>query len=103
MLKVPAIQGAIGAHARQRFARFGLSPERVLAEIGRVAFASVRSWLDGDGRCKPFAEIDDDTLAALEWIDIADDGRTVLKIRPLDRLFALELLAKHFGLIRRYR
>ena len=103
LLKLPAIQGAVGAHARRRFARLGLTPERVLVEIGRVALASPRSWLDDDSRCRPLAEIDDDTLAALDWIDFGGDGRTVLKIRPLDRLAALELLARHYGLIDRYR
>ncbi len=102
LLNHPRVRADIAARSHERFARAGLTPERVLEEIARIAFAALPSFFGRDGRPLTLADMDDDMLAALSWADIDRDGRTVLAVQPLGKLFALDLLVRHFGLIGRY-
>ena len=73
----------------------GLSAERTLLEIARVAFFDPRSMYREDGSLKPIHEMDADTRAAIASIDI-DALNT--KIKTHSKTAALEQAAKHLGL-----
>jgi hypothetical protein len=83
-----------------------ITAERTMLEIGRVAFAG-RATMWRDGRLLPFEDWPADALALLEGFEVviknaaAGDGHTdtVHKVHLAKKLAALELLAKHFGLI----
>ena len=99
LLQHPAVQADIARRSQRLYDRFALSPERGLHELARIAFADIRGLYNDDGTVRDLKDIDDDTLAAVASIVIAE-GRTgrIVKVRPLDRLVALTLLARHFGL-----
>ena len=83
-----------------------VTAERTMLEIARVAFA-VRSLMWKDGQLLPFDQWPADALALLEGFEVviknaaAGDGHTdtVHKVHLAKKLGALELLAKHFGLV----
>ena len=83
-----------------------ITAERTMLEIARVAFAG-RATMWKDGTLLPFDEWPVDALALLEGFEVviknaaAGDGHTdtVHKVHLAKKLGALELLAKHFGLV----
>lgn len=83
-----------------------VTAERTMLEIARVAFAG-RASMWKDGQLMPFEQWPVDALALLEGFEVikknaaAGDGHTdtVHKVQLSKKLGALELLAKHFGLV----
>lgn len=83
-----------------------ITAERTMMEIGRLAFAN-RADMWRDGRLLPFDQWPRDSLALLEGFEVviknaaAGDGHTdtVHKVHLAKKLGALDLLAKHFGLV----
>ncbi len=98
--KHPRVKADIAARSQRLFERLELTPENVLEEIARIAFARLRRLYDDDGTPKSLEDIDDDTLAGVAAIDIIETrhGR-VVRFRAMDRLGALVVLARHFGLL----
>lgn len=84
-----------------------ITADRVKLEIARIALADLASLYRADGSFKPLSELDVDqraTLAGFETIvknAQAGDGvtDTVLKVKLWDKPKALEMLAKHFGML----
>jgi phage terminase small subunit len=88
----------------------GISAERVMLELSRCAFSDIREVFDPvTNDLKPVHELDDDTAATLASIEIettmqldADGVRrpvSVRKIKRVDKMAALGLLAKHFKIV----
>lgn len=83
-----------------------ITPDRVLLELARVAFSDVASFFNPDGTIKKPADLDEDQRAVLAGFEAsiqnvsAADGKQDLihKFKAWDKVKALELLAKHFGL-----
>jgi hypothetical protein len=83
-----------------------VTEERTMLEIARIAFAH-RASIWRDGRLLPFDEWPEDALALLEGFEVvvknaaAGDGHTdtVHKVHLAKKLGALEILAKHFGIV----
>lgn len=84
-----------------------ITADRTKLEIARLAFADLASLYNADGSFKKLSELDADqraTLAGFETIvknAQAGDGvtDTVLKVKLWDKPKALEMLAKHFGML----
>lgn len=85
-----------------------VTPERVVQELCRVAFADVRRLYDESGNLKAPHDFDDDTAAAVVAIDVETrwerDGDNAVpvvtkKIRRADKMAALTILAKHVKVI----
>lgn len=84
--------------------------ERVLKEIARIAFFDVRKLADPSGNALAIHELDDDTAAAIQGLDVAiergrpgDDGEepnvtTVRKYKVADKNSALEKLGKYLSM-----
>lgn len=83
-----------------------ITAERVLTEIARLAYFDIRKLYHDDGRLKEPHELDDDAARAICGIDVAteSDGNgnvtMVRKIKTNNKNNALEMLAKHLGLIK---
>jgi hypothetical protein len=98
---------AIAEGAKRLTERAELKAERVLEEIRRVAFCDARQFFDEQGNLKPFSELTAEQGSALAGFEIikknaeAGDGQTdtVHKVRLWDKVRALELAARYFGLI----
>lgn len=102
LLEKTRIQAAIQAAQLARSARTGITADRVIAEIAKVAFAdprNVMTWGPGGVRL-----IDSATLSEIDVAMIAEVSETrsesggSLKVKLHSKLDALEKLAKHVGI-----
>jgi len=106
-LSKPDIEAAVAAGKAQQLAACGLSAERVLEELRRIAFSDLRRLFTPDGDLRSVCELSDEEAATLASVEViiknaaAGDGQTdtIHKIRAWDKVRGLELLAKHFGLL----
>lgn len=104
-LSKPVIQEAIAKGMEDRSSRTGISPDRVLLELGRLAFVDIRKAYTEDGSLKPLHELDDDTAAAVAGMDVTEIGTGddaigfVKKIKLSDKKGALELVMRHLGML----
>jgi len=110
VMQRPQVLAAIQAAQQARAKRTEITADRVLIELGRVAFFDPRKLLNADGSPKPINELDDDTAAALAGLDIAEEwegagkdrkfvGYT-RKVRIVDKNGALGLAMRHLGMLR---
>ena len=110
LLKDPAVQAEVQQRQAAQLERADLSSVRTLEEIGRVAFSNVRNLVDESGKLKPMRALTEDQAAAIASLEVviknaaAGDEHTEtihkLKLKLWDKVRALELLMKHFGLIK---
>lgn len=105
LLRKDKVQEAIRA-GRERIAkRIEVTQERVLQELARLAFGDIRKLFASDGRMLRPHELDDDTAAMLAGVEVkmvaaGDDMVDELrKVRAWDKARALELLARHLGML----
>jgi phage terminase small subunit len=99
-LTKPDIARAIHEAIAARGERTEISADQVVRELAAIAFADVRTLLDSDGRFRAIRDLDSMTatpLAAIEIREIADEPGRLLKVRLWNKLKALELLGRHFG------
>lgn len=97
----------VKAAAARRLELAHITPDRTLLEIARLAYSDVASFFDDDGRLKKPNELDEDQRATLASFEAciqntaAGDGKQDLihKFKAWDKTKALEMLAKHFGLL----
>jgi phage terminase small subunit len=92
----------------ERAARTGITADRVLAEIAKLAFFDPRKFFDADGAPIPIHELDDDTAAALAGMNVFEvfegTGKNRVfvgytkKYKLTDKRGSLELLGKHLKL-----
>lgn len=105
LLKKPEIQQAIKAKQKEAAHKSGITRDRIIAEVARIAFSDVRRLFDERGALKRLQDIDDDAAGAIAGIDVvemnSDDGSApmfVKKIKLWDKNAALEKLLKHLGM-----
>lgn len=96
----PALQLAIQERQKQLSVESGVTPEMIVKELTRVGFFDVRKMFDKQGELKNIVDMDIDTAACISAVETTQ-GRagTTRKIRFADKLKALDLLARHFGLL----
>jgi phage terminase small subunit len=108
LLRNVQVAEAVKTKTEKQLAKAEITAERVLQEIGRIAFLDIRGLFDEKGRFKAAHQLDDDTAHAIAELIvlkenlIAGDGRSdqVWKLKPADKLAALTLLAKRFALVK---
>lgn len=107
LLKKPEIAAAIERLRNEHAKNTGLTVERVLTEAMRLAFFDIRKLTDADGNPLPINQLDDDTAAAIQGLELATErmrgdeegAETVVrKYKVADKNSALERLFKHLGL-----
>lgn len=105
LLREDRIQNALAEEKERLRQDFAISAEHVLVELARIAFGSLRGIFNEDGTLKAPHELDDDTAAAIQSIEIISRNRGggdwdyVHKFKMHSKTKALELLAKHLGLL----
>jgi phage terminase small subunit len=90
-----------------------ITAEKVLKELGKIAFCDARKLYDQYGNLKPIQELDDDAAACLAGIETESKsckGRdeededaqvivtTLRKVKRWDKVKALELIGKQLGM-----
>jgi phage terminase small subunit len=113
-LRKPEISAAIHAAKAARSERTGITQDRVLQELARIAFYDLRKLYREDGSLKAPHEWDDDTAAALAGVEvvetkgnaeIGEEGARhipefVKKAKVFDKNSALTLAMRHLGMLR---
>lgn len=108
MLRDPEIKEYLDALILERSERTKITADRVIKEIGRIAFADIREFFNDDGEIKKPKEFTDDAAAVVAQLDTDEifeylDGRrtqigNTKKIKLHSKVVALDMLAKHLGL-----
>ncbi len=101
-LTKPNIKAAVDRVIAERSRRTGISQDRVLLELAKVAFLNPVDVIDMDGATIKGEANRDDTacIASIKVKTIpTDDGAiTEREVKTYDKLKALELLGKHLGM-----
>lgn len=104
LLKDVKVSAEIAERAQSVARIVGLTTERTLQEVARLAYSDVRKLFKADGTLKPIHELTDDEAAAVASVEIDDItigqvkvGSTT-KIKHWDKNSALEKAMKHHGL-----
>ncbi len=101
----PHVYAAVKREMDKRAARTGVTQDRVLKELARLAFSDTRKFYRPDGTLKPISELDDDTAAALAGVEVVlvpgnDEPQYVKKIKLWDKKGGLELAMRHLGMLK---
>lgn len=102
LLAKVSIRDAVAAGQAGRLEQVGLTATRVLEELSRIAFSDIRGLFDDRGNPKPIHQVTDEHAAAIGAFTVLtsrDGETTAFRIRLWDKVRALELLAKHVGLL----
>lgn len=101
-LAKPNIQQAVEKAFAKRSERTEVTADRVVVELGRIAFAhlgDVATWDSGGLTLVASEELSDDAIRSVaEVTSIATKETTTLRIKLVDKLGALNTLAKHLGM-----
>lgn len=89
----------------KRDAKTEVTADRILAELGKIAFSDIRKFYGKDSTLLNVQSLDDDTAGAISGIEIEEifdkDGKcigTTKKIKTNDKTKALELFMRHKGM-----
>lgn len=86
----------------KRAARLGITPERVLEEYRRIAFANLSHivhWSDAGMQFKADGELDPDDIAAIaEIVESAKEGKPY-RLKLYDKKAALDAIARYLGMV----
>ena len=101
------ILAAVKAGKAKQLASADISAAKVLEELRRLAMVDLRSFFDEHGNFKAIKDLTPDQGAALASFEVvkknaeAGDGQIdiIHKFKVWDKPRALEMLAKHFGLL----
>lgn len=99
LLQNPLVQERIDHLKSHALKEIGITRERVLTELSRIAFTSMRdlaSWSGGTMSLRSSDEISEDVAAAVSEVSetVSKDGGSI-KIKQHDKVRALELLGKY--------
>jgi phage terminase small subunit len=105
-----SVRSAVDSAIAARSVRTGITADRVLLELARIAFFDPRRLLQADGTPIPVNELDEDTAAALAGMDVMEEyegsgkdrvfiGYTK-KIKIADKVSALTLSMRHLGMLK---
>jgi phage terminase small subunit len=98
----PRVAAAIAQAMAERERRTQVTADRIVTELARIAFADIRSFADWskDGvELRPRSEISADDAAAIAEIYGVGSAGGRPKLKLHDKRAALELLARHLGMI----
>ncbi|MFG1393293.1 terminase small subunit [Xanthobacter agilis] len=106
LLKNAEVSAKLCVAMEKRAQREEITADRVLREIAKVAFFDPREAFNGDGTLKPIHELSAAVASAIAGLDVTEfhdaDGAPVgrlKKVKLSDRVRALELLARHLGML----
>lgn len=100
-LQKPEIQNEIQRLTAIQSRRTGITADRVLMELAKIAFVNPMNVLNSDGTIK--ASASDDDKSAIQGIkyrysDFDNGSSSESEVRLYDKTKALELLGRHLGL-----
>ncbi len=111
LLKNAKVRAQVDSHAAERLekvkAETGITLERTLREIGRIAFFDPRRLFDPTGNPLHITDLDEQTAAVVAGLDVLEEWEGsgqdrilvghVKKWKLADKKGALDMLMKHLG------
>lgn len=108
LLKDVEVAAQIEQRQAQRAKRTELDADRVILELARLGLHDVRRLFDDHGRMKAINDLDDDTAAAVQSIEVVTrelprqkgdpvEVEYVHKVKLADKIKPLELIGRHLG------
>lgn len=108
MLARDDVQAHIAELQQARSDRCGVQADDVIRQLVRMGFADVRKLFTPEGQLRPVHELDDDTAAAIQSIEVVTkfipgpgdeppEVEYLHKIKMIDKIKPLELIGKHMG------
>ena len=102
LLRKPEIQSAIEAAQKARSASTGVTADRVVRELARIAFADARTvmaWGPNGVVLRDSETLTDDAAAAVaEVSETRSEAGGSIKVKLADKLSALDKLSRHLGM-----
>ncbi len=101
LMRNPEVSYAIAGAQHARSQRTGITRERVLLELARVAFADfarIATWSASEISVKRLQKLSDGDAAAIAELKASDRAGRQIAVRLHDKGAALEMLARHCGL-----
>lgn len=106
LLRNAQVAAAIAEKTAKHLDSTDLTAARVLEELRRLAFSDLRGLFDAVGNLRPIHELSSEQAASIASLEVikknaeAGDGvvDTVHKLKVWDKVKALDILSKHFGL-----
>lgn len=107
LLSKVMVSEAIATGQAQRLNGLDVTAARVKARLALLGFQDIRALFDEHGNLRPLHTLSDDAAAMIAGVEViiknaaAGDGITdrVHKVKVVDPVKPLEMLAKHFGLL----
>jgi len=103
LLKNVKVKAYIDEQLRQRAEKLDITPNRILEELGHIAFFNISNIYDGM-TLKEISDLPKDVTRAIQSVKTRvekTDGDTfaeVMEVKSNDKLRAIELLMKHMGM-----
>ena len=99
-LQKTPVKNAIAQAQAERSKRTGVSQDRIIRELAKIAFSNLPDIVDPfDGSVIPSADRDD--LACIQSIKVKQtETMTEREVKLADKTRALELLGKHLGMFK---
>lgn len=104
------IQDYISKKQKELEKKSGVTQQRIIEELAKIAFADIRKAYDKNGNLRPIQDLDDDTAGAIigvesfeEYEGRGDDREYIgdtKKVKMADKIRAAELLGKHLGMFK---
>lgn len=106
LLRNVEIQSRIREHIEERQKTTGITADKVVNELARIAFFDVGVLYNEDGTLKEIAQLDSEVTRAIHSTkqriekqgQDKEDWAEIKEIRTHDKLKALELLGKHLAM-----
>lgn len=101
LLAKPPVAAAVAEAQQEQAAQKRATADRVLEELGRMAFANIRDFADWGPEgieLRDKAMLDPDETAAIADIEPKGNGK-LARLKLYDKLAALNALARHLGMI----
>jgi len=90
-----AVQVALDARAR----RTGITADRVLQELAKLAYANLQDFYQANGSLKEIANLPPEVAVALSSIKVnLTEGCAIQEVKLHDKVRCLELIGKHLKL-----
>lgn len=110
LLQLPLVAEAVAKRQAERLASVDVTAERVLRELAAIGFSDIRAIFDEHGQLRPVNELPDGVAPVIAAVEVtkqrtrtSGDETTeewVSKVKAWDKPKALEMLARHLGLLK---